>query len=696
MRARLPDRSGFAERDGVRLFYEVFGDGPDTIVFVPGFPILPSRMWRMNAAYLAEHFRVVVFDSRGNGRSDSPAEPEANSQETLARDVLAVMDATEADEAVLVGLSGGVPTVAIAAALAPSRVRGLVLTAHGALGPEDDLFDVVVRWDVTRENPEGLETFSRQGISEHYDAFRTAFWEALFPEPHSTMQFDDAWRWSEGAAIPTLCEYIPGLGAVDWDDLATRISCPVLVYHGDDDEYLAPMAAVTKLVDALGASVETIGGGGHATMLRDAVHANRAIADFTRQVSPWRPRRRRWTRAASRPKQVLFVATALGLGHVRRDVAVARELAGLHPDAEICWLATDPASRIIEAAGQSLHPASARLANETAHFESEAHDHDLHAFEAIRTMDETKLFNFMLFNDLTESEQFDLVVGDEAFEVDHHLHENPELKRFQFAFMTDFVGFLPVAGAGDRELAVVADHNAELVEQRQRFHRVRDASIFVGNPDDLPDLSLGDGLPTIPEFTSRWFGYSGYIVDPIEESRGELRRRLGFGEDELVCIVTCGGTAVGTALMQKVVKAFPAAKDLAPGLRMIAVCGPRIDRASLGAPDGVELLSFVGDMPAHLAACDLGVVQGGLATTMELAAAGTPFLYFPLAHHFEQQHFVRHRLGRYGAGTALDFDKTSSEEIARAIADHIGRPVNSRPVETDGAERAARIIGELL
>ncbi len=90
----------------------------------------------------------------------------------------------------------------------------------------------------------------------------------------------------------------------------------------------------------------------------------------------------------------------------------------------------------------------------------------------------------------------------------------------------------------------------------------------------------------------------------------------------------------------------------------------------------------------HLPACDLAVVQGGLTTSMELTANRRPFLYFPLRHHFEQTFHVRHRLERYGAGRAMDFELHGPEEIAAAIAAEISRPVNYRPVDPTGAKRA--------
>jgi UDP:flavonoid glycosyltransferase YjiC (YdhE family) len=89
-------------------------------------------------------------------------------------------------------------------------------------------------------------------------------------------------------------------------------------------------------------------------------------------------------------------------------------------------------------------------------------------------------------------------------------------------------------------------------------------------------------------------------------------------------------------------------------------------------------------------------VQGGLSTTMELTANRRPFLYFPLRHHFEQNFHVRHRLERYRAGRCMDYDTATPEVIAHAIAAELGRTIDYRPVETDGAARAAARIAELL
>jgi predicted glycosyltransferase len=407
-----------------------------------------------------------------------------------------------------------------------------------------------------------------------------------------------------------------------------------------------------------------------------------------------------WTRSLARQRRALYISSPIGLGHAQRDVSIAAELRKLHPDLQIDWLAQHPVTAVLEAHGETIHPLSSELANESAHITAESSEHDLNAFQAIRRMDEILTANFMLFYDAVEEGEYDLVIGDEAWDIDYYLHENPEIKRTAFAWMTDFVGWLPMPGGGDREAFLTADYNAEMIEHVERFPRIRDRAIFVGEPDDIVPDDFGPGLPSIRDWTEQHYAFSGYVTGfdptPLIDRREELRRELGFQPDEQVVIVSVGGSGVGEALLRRVVAAYPEAARRVNGLRMIVVAGPRIDPAVLNAPPGVEVLAFVPDLYRHLAACDLAVVQGGLTTTMELAAARRPFLYFPLRNHFEQNRHVRHRLERYGAGRFMDYDQSPPEVIAEAIAAEIARPVDYRPVESDGAARAASLIGPLI
>lgn len=407
-----------------------------------------------------------------------------------------------------------------------------------------------------------------------------------------------------------------------------------------------------------------------------------------------------WTRAASRPRRALFLSSPIGLGHARRDLAIAQRLRMMRPDLRVDWLAQHPVTRVLGEAGEHVHPASAWLASESAHIESESGEHDLRVFQAIRDMDEIAVNNFMVFNDVVEQTAYDLVVGDEAWEVDYFLHENPELKRFSFAWLTDFVGWLPMPDLGDREALLTADYNAEMLQQRARYGRIRDRQVFVGNPDDVVDESFGPGLPNIREWTVANYEFAGYVtgfVPPSAEEVRQSRRALGYGTDDVLCIVAVGGSGVGEPLLRRVLDAVPLARARLPELRFLVVTGPRIDPGSLPAVEGVELRGYVPDLYLRMAAADVAVVQGGLTTTMELTAARVPFLYVPLRHHFEQSFHVHHRLQNYRAGRRVEYDDVRDPEwLTEAIVKQIGSEVASLPVESGGAERAAAMLEELL
>jgi hypothetical protein len=304
----------------------------------------------------------------------------------------------------------------------------------------------------------------------------------------------------------------------------------------------------------------------------------------------------------------------------------------------------------------------------------------------------------MVFADLVDDEPYDLWIADEGWDVDAFLHDNPELKRTAYAWLTDFTGWLPMADGGAAEAALTADWNAERVERGRRYPRLRDRSIFVGNEADLVDLPLGPGLPSVREWGRQRYDFPGYVLgSPPPVDRGQVRTELGYRPDEQVCLVTVGGSAVGGSLLRRTAEAFRFAEKRVPGLRMVLVTGPRIDPASVPATTGLEVRGYLPDLRRHLAAADIAVVQGGLSTTMEATAAGRPFVYLPLAHHFEQQIHVPHRLAQYGAGRRMDYaEAIDPERFAGVIADEIGRSVDYRPVETGGAARAARLLAELL
>jgi pimeloyl-ACP methyl ester carboxylesterase/predicted glycosyltransferase len=694
-RARYPDESGFVERDGCKLYYEVYGAGEQTVFLLPTWSIVHSRHWKMQIPYLARHCRVLTFDGRGNGRSDRPAD--GYDERTFAADALAVMDATGTERAALVSLSLGAQRGLILAAEHPERVEAAVFIGPAApFGSPVKGRDMIGFWDVELDTDEGWAKFNRFYWLRDYRGFLEFFFAQMFPEPHSTKLIEDCVAWGLETDPETLVatQLGEGLDEVEGRALCARVRCPVLVIQGTEDA-ITGRERGEALADAIGGRLVLLEGSGHGPHARDPVKVNVLLRDF---LLPPR-QERQWFRGRSRSKRALYISSPIGLGHAQRDVAIAEELRRLHPGLEIDWLAQHPVTKVLEARGERIHPASAFLASESKHIESESAEHDLRCFQALRRMDEILLANFMVFHDLVQDEDYDLWIGDEAWELDHFLHENPEQKRAGYVWLTDFVGWLPMPENGAAEAALTADYNAEMLEQIARFPRVRDRAVFVGNPGDVVPDSFGPDLPMIGDWTHDHYSFSGYVTgfDPADfADREALRAELGYGEKECVCIVTVGGSGVGIDLLRRVIDAYPLAEKLVPGLRMIVVTGPRIDPASLPNAPGLQVRAYVHDLYRHLAACDVAVVQGGLSTAMELTANRRPFLYFPLRHHFEQNFHVRHRLERYRAGRCMDFGSDGPEEIAHAIAAEVAREVDYQPVETDGAARAAALIGELL
>jgi pimeloyl-ACP methyl ester carboxylesterase/predicted glycosyltransferase len=698
MRARYPDQEGLVEREEARIFYEIFGTGDPTVLLLPTWSIVHSRIWKAQIPYLARHCRVITFDGRGNGRSSRPERVEAYSDKEFAADALAVMDATATRQAVLVSLSAGAYWALLLAAEHPERVsRAVFIGPALPLGPSHPQ-RMIYSFDDVLDTDGGWAKYNRHYWLKDYRGFLEFFMSQIFTELHSTKQIEDSVGWGLETTPEVLIATEDPPNAVNKEtaeEFARRLRCPVLVIHGDEDAIVAH-AGGARLAQLTGGTLVTIEGGGHCPQCRDPVKVNLLLHDF---IKPSSAPTLTWRRARNRRKRALYISSPIGLGHAQRDVAIADELRQLHPDLEIDWLAQHPVTEVLKARGERIHPASTHLVSESRHIESESAEHDLHCFQAFRRMDEILVANYMLFHDVVNDEPYDLWIGDEAWELDYYLHENPEEKRAAYVWLTDFIGWLPMPDGGTREAFLTSDYNAEMIEHIERFPRLRDRAIFVGNPADIVPDTFGPNLPTIRAWTEQHYEFTGYITgfDPTAlADREAIRAELGYASDEKVCIVAVGGSGVGHHLLRRVMAAFPEAKRRVPELRMVVVAGPRIDPQSLLTVEGLEVRAYVHELYRHLAVCDLAVVQGGLTTAMELTANKRPFLYFPLRHHFEQNFHVRHRLERYQAGRCMDFEQATPEVIAAAIAEEIGRKVVYHDVEHDGAARAAARIAELI
>lgn len=406
---------------------------------------------------------------------------------------------------------------------------------------------------------------------------------------------------------------------------------------------------------------------------------------------------------------MLLISGSIGLGHVTRDLAIATALRTQCPGLRVVWLAAEPARGVLQEAGEELAPESTQFTGETALAEELAGNYSLPLtrpavlFKSPKKMlGVLKLWrnqqrNVAIFREMTRRQPFDLVIGDEAYDIMLAIARRPALKPGRLAMVFDFVGIDAVSRSiWERMNVQMANwYGTRLI---RRFPQLFDLTVMIGEEDDVADKPLGWLLPNRRELIKKRVQFVGYVCPfkPADyQDRACLRTRLGYGPEPLI-IGTIGGTSVGAALLQLCGRAYSLLKKKLPTLRMVAVSGPRLSPETLSLPEEIERRGYVPRLYEHLAACDLAIVQGGGTTTLELTALRRPFLYFPLADHFEQRMHVSRRIERHGAGVKLEFAETTPEQLAAEVLAHIGEDVSYPPIKTDGAERAAKLLLALI
>jgi pimeloyl-ACP methyl ester carboxylesterase len=285
-RARYPNESGYVERDGIRVYYEVYGAGEPTVLLLPTWSIIHSRHWKMQIPYLARHCRVVTFDPRGNGRSDRPQDAAAYDEREFAADALAVMDATETERAVIVGFSLGGQCGLLLAAEHPERVDGAVFIGPnfpggGTLLPERTVYD----FDTEYDTAEGWAKHNRFHWLRDYRDWVEFFISKMFTEPHSTKPIEDVvgWGLETDAEVMIATMEASKLTPEEAQALCRRVRCPVLVIHGEHDA-INSVTLGAAFSEQTGGELVVLAASGHAPHIRDPVKVNLLIREFLESV----------------------------------------------------------------------------------------------------------------------------------------------------------------------------------------------------------------------------------------------------------------------------------------------------------------------------------------------------------------------------------------------------------------------------
>jgi UDP-N-acetylglucosamine:LPS N-acetylglucosamine transferase len=394
--------------------------------------------------------------------------------------------------------------------------------------------------------------------------------------------------------------------------------------------------------------------------------------------------------------KVLYVSGSLGLGHVTRDLAIAREMRRLCPQIDIEWIAGSPACDVLVAAGEKLVPEQSRYRGETDLAETVSRHGSLNLTTYVFRALSAWFHNARLIGNVASHGEYDVIVGNETYEIPvSNFFGMRVLPPIPFVMMYDFWGMEVTSGS-------VVEHlgawilNLVWSQEWRVTARGRNAAVFFGEIEDVPDRPFGVLLPNRRRYAQEHIEFVGYPVsfdmDDLPQ-RDILRRELGYGEESIV-VCTVGGTSIGSDLLELCGRAFPIAAARITGLRMIIVAGPRIDPKSLNVPEQVERHGMIPQLWRHLGACDLAIVQGGGTTTLELEALRVPFLFFPLSYQSEQEVTIANRLARHGAGIRMRLSSTSPTQLADAIVDNLGVKLSYPPIPVGGVHLAAMRVLE--
>lgn len=251
-------------------------------------------------------------------------------------------------------------------------------------------------------------------------------------------------------------------------------------------------------------------------------------------------------------------------------------------------------------------------------------------------------------------------------------------------FLTDFIGTKAMRWRS-RDLLRAWISNLGFVMS----HVGPDVYVYIGDGEEIPDERFGLLLPRRRRWARRHCRFVRPIVCFDPESlpdRPTLRRMLHLPEAGPLFVATVGPEGNHARRAAIIERVFEDLRRDFPGACFIMVC------PESGSRKWIDYRDFVDGLHRYFAASDFVITQSGYGKVSELSAIGVPFIAIPLDYHFEQEHFMGHRLAHHGVGELVTMRDHDPQVIAAMVRRGMERP--PARIDVDSGREVAEVILE--
>lgn len=381
--------------------------------------------------------------------------------------------------------------------------------------------------------------------------------------------------------------------------------------------------------------------------------------------------------------KILWAVSSVGKGHIMRDLAIVNQLKIL-ADVDIDWLAPDPAGNFLSNRGYNVLECSSRLAGSGKIYEQvfSGCTEEFNLMEYTRADTQLHKHDFKISASAWKENNYDVIIGDEAFWLLTGFASRWEKKPAPFIFLTDFIGTKAIRSSL-RDLFTAWFNNLKF----SFSHMGPDLYLYVGDAEEIPDENLGLVLPGRRKWAQKHCRFVkpivGFDPDAIQGKR-ELRKKFDLPEDSKLFLATIGPEGKYEQRIEIIEQVFENLKSDFPDAYFI------ITGSGVGSKEWIHYHHFLDNLYQYFAVSDFVITQSGYGKVTELSALGIPFIAIPLDYHFEQEYVMGHRLDHYGVGKLI----TMRDHNPQGIAKIVHRLMNMEMVEVkvDTGTEVANII----